>query len=338
MTRRVVTKSAIRLMAELEAADRLDEVWPRFEAWLNESPENSEAYRKAEIARCKAEVRLARSAVPPEALVEAMRRRNERLQRLLPRAAAAAAVVACIVFGGIFLLIAPAKEASYRTALGQVRKYTLEDGSTVELDTNSLIRSRFSLNHRDLFLERGRILIEVRKESWRAFQVYVNHHVVRATGTRFAVYRKSDDEFSTTVHQGAVIIKPENGSDRDAIKAAAIADNRVTISPSGIHSETRSSKDLSDDLVWRNGMLAFRNRSLKEAVGEFNRYNQRKLVIDDPTLQQRKVVGIFPANDPDRFASDLMDFHGIAHSCIGAPGSSGGEIHLGSAKARSCQQ
>ena len=65
-----------------------------------------------------------------------------------------------------------------------------------------------------------------------------------------------------------------------------------------------------------------------EAVDEFNRYNQRKLVIDEHRLDAVPVVGRYDAYNPDVFADELRRTHHIEYTSTGTPGSNQGEIHL----------
>jgi len=47
---------ASRWLVELDATDQIETLWPLFEAWLEESPNNRKAYHLAERARCETEV------------------------------------------------------------------------------------------------------------------------------------------------------------------------------------------------------------------------------------------------------------------------------------------
>ena len=62
---------ARRWLIELESTERLDEIWPQFEAWLDEHPDNHEMYLRAERARRTMD-RLGRYC-PPEGSAEAER-------------------------------------------------------------------------------------------------------------------------------------------------------------------------------------------------------------------------------------------------------------------------
>jgi transmembrane sensor len=55
-------------------------------------------------------------------------------------------------------------------------------------------------------------------------------------------------------------------------------------------------------LAWREGQIALEGETVRDAVAEFNRYNSRKLVIDDPELARERLVGQFRTSEPGAFA------------------------------------
>jgi transmembrane sensor len=56
-------------------------------------------------------------------------------------------------------------------------------------------------------------------------------------------------------------------------------------------------------LAWREGLVSFNGEPLQTAVAEINRHNRRQIVIDDPALAAKPVVGIFRATDLDGFSA-----------------------------------
>jgi ferric-dicitrate binding protein FerR (iron transport regulator) len=99
------------------------------------------------------------------------------------------------------------------------------------------------------------------------------------------------------------------------------------IGPRGTEVQTASDSEVERRMAWIGGTLDV-DETLQRAVQEFNRYNERKLFIDDPTLDALPVTGRFDAHNPDLFAEDLQKSHNIDHTSIGYPGSKAGEIHL----------
>src|SRR5262249_13172566 len=64
---------------------------------------------------------------------------------------------------------------------------------------------------------------------------------------------------------------------------------------------------LEQGLAWRSGTLAFHDTPLAEAIAEFNRYNERKIVIEDPAIAAIEVGGLFRATNLDPFVHLLQD-------------------------------
>ena len=69
--------------------------------------------------------------------------------------------------------------------------------------------------------------------------------------------------------------------------------------------------DVSRKLAWREGMIAFHGETLGEAAQEFARYTDRRIIIDDPEVARRTVVGLFVANDPEGFARAVATSFGL---------------------------
>ncbi|HZD53696.1 MAG TPA: hypothetical protein VE175_11660, partial [Woeseiaceae bacterium] len=55
--------------------------------------------------------------------------------------------------------------------------------------------------------------------------------------------------------------------------------------------------DLEKALAWTERRLIFDDVPLEDVISEFNRYNRRPLVIQDPKLAGRKITSVFFAND-----------------------------------------
>ena len=69
--------------------------------------------------------------------------------------------------------------------------------------------------------------------------------------------------------------------------------------------------DVSRKLAWREGMIAFHGETLGEAAEEFARYSDERIVIDDPEVARRTVVGLFVASDPAGFARAVATSFGL---------------------------
>ncbi len=117
----------------------------------------------------------------------------------------AAALTLALVGGAVTVLWHLAPDAVYTSAVGERRILRLADGSTVELNSRSRVRVRFSQEQRDVELLEGQALFEVAKDAHRPFVVRSDSLRVRAIGTQFDVNRKTTDT-TVTVVEGRVSV------------------------------------------------------------------------------------------------------------------------------------
>ena len=64
--------------------------------------------------------------------------------------------------------------------------------------------------------------------------------------------------------------------------------------------------------AWTQRQLVFDATPLREVAEEFNRYNERQLVIRDPRLDTFQIDGVFSSTDPSsliRFLRERPDMH-----------------------------
>src|SRR3546814_15842317 len=72
----------------------------------------------------------------------------------------------------------------------------------------------------------------------------------------------------------------------------------------------KAADEIDRALAWRSGGLAFNGEPLSYAVAELNRYNRRKLVVEDPVLARMPIVGSFRTDEPDDFARTVAPLIG----------------------------
>lgn len=341
--KRSLALQALRWIDTLETPEDIQTHWLQFETWLEASAHHGDAYHRAELARSEAAFfgnLLQAQGIDEEVLVAAIwlqfprALRHTALRAALPLAATTASIfaIACVITAA-YILQSP--WSRYDSTPGQSRTLELPDGSGLVLDTDSVVWGRFTLAHRDLVLERGRALFQPRHEQLRTFDVSVNRHVVRATGTRFVVDRKSGDEFETLVTQGKVQVRDTEHEQQHEDPRTVQAEELLAIGPVTSHLEKIAPSDVEHRLAWTRGELEFEHETLEQAVEEFNRYNRCKLVIADPKIRTLKVGGRYNAHKPEWFAEALSHTHPIAieHFFGGAPGSQNNEeIRLRSAQ------
>jgi len=218
--------------------------------------------------------------------------------------------------------------ASYETEVGGRKVVVLSDGSTITLNTNTLLDIRFDEHFRRLVLNRGEAYFEVAKNPDRPFIVYAGDGQTTAVGTSFSVYRRQD-VVEVTVTEGKVTVQ----SDRailDALPASpmndalsgggsaitavlvqsgqvAIYDDDKIIAPVA----TVEPPVMVRKLIWQQGMLGFEAEPLEDVIAEFSRYSQLEIIIADDQLKAVKVDGYFKSDDIIGMLNSLQYNFGI---------------------------
>jgi transmembrane sensor len=284
-------------------AGELDETSrSQFDCWLRKSPEHLSAYleiaaiwnegpsldpsskwdRQALVSQATQDtgnvVTLARgelAAMPPT--------------EVPPRRRRVFAIAACVAILGLAaaatsVWLVPLRAPEYVTATGEQRSLALEDGSAIELNSRSKIQVRYSRHERTIDLLQGQALFHVAKDTARPFVVRSGEMRVSAVGTQFDMYQKPSGTV-VTVLEGRVAV-------RSVILATG---EQAIITPKTVRKTEHP--NLAAATAWTQRQIVFDSASLTEVAEEFNRYNQRELVIDRAALGNLHVSGIFSSTD-----------------------------------------
>lgn len=191
--------------------------------------------------------------------------------------------------------------SEYSTAVGVTSTIPLPDGSRVTLNTNSEVRVAVSEAGRSVTLEQGEAFFEVAKDPNRPFVVRAGPERIVVLGTKFSV-RRANDEVRVVVTEGRVWV---NGTQ---IAAGGVAHSKVARDRTAqLAVEQRALPEAEEMLSWRSGFVVFHETLLKDAVAEFNRYNDKQIVIRDPRVAELKVSGNFKMTYLDAFINLLED-------------------------------
>lgn len=209
------------------------------------------------------------------------------------------AAAACLVGGYGLQTLWRNRPLHIETALGEIRRVPLADGSLVAVNTATKLTVDLKPKIRNLHVDEGEAWFQVAKDRQRPFVVSAGNVRIRAVGTAFSV-RRHDTGADVQVTEGAV----EAWSiDREHEISRISAGSRTFVSDVvGPAQPIEASVDIDRALAWRSGQLIFDGNSLGAAAAEFNRYNAIQLRIDDPDLAREQVVGRFRTNEPDAFA------------------------------------
>jgi transmembrane sensor len=270
---------------DLTAAERAE-----LELWLAGDTRRRGAYVRASAAWSLLDGAdaLMPAAREKSGLISVLRRRD-----VLAGLSAAAAACAAVVIGPRVTAV------KYATALGEIRRVPLADGSMAAINTSSSLGVSLRPEVRRIKLDRGEAWFQVAKEPDRPFVVESGSVRVRAVGTAFSV-RRHEDGSDVLVTEGVVEAWSQKSPDS---RIRLTAGERTFVSDAaGAAPPATAGPAIARNLAWREGQIVLEGEPLVDAVAEFNRYNERKIVIADPSLQGERLVGWFRTNDPEGFA------------------------------------
>ncbi len=293
-------------LAKFDAHGTSPEHDEAFNRWLEADIRHRVAYLRLEAAWRRAErlkeLKPLDGGVDPDLLAAARPPRWRRLPMAM--AAGLATVVAC---AGVWAAWVRYDGQQYETHVGCRSRIVLEDGSIIDLNTNSELRVRFDDKRRDIKLLRGEGRFQVAHDATRPFVVSAAGADLRAVGTEFSVRLRDSAQVEVLVTEGEVAIdsdRPQQHAALHAGDAALVRNDRVSVS-------RVDAQDLARRLAWTSGQLEFRGETLDFAVAEFNRYNRRHISLADPRLAQLRIGGSFKSTDPDSFAAALASTFGL---------------------------
>ncbi len=289
---------------------------PEFKAWLQASPQNAEAWRRAVAVWDQVDMEAG-----DDPLIAAMRR-DALMARPKPAAFrpwAIAASVASIALVGLLTwrLLTPgvavepagpwvdkAAAATFATADEGPRSFTLTDGSQVVLDRQSAIAVAYQDARRGVRLLHGRAYFAVMHNAARPFRVEAGDRTVADIGTEFDVMLNGG-HMSVTLLKGSVAVGSVKPGASKTLKPGQRLDAMAG------QDDKIGTGDPAESQAWRTGVLEFRDEPLSEAVAQFNRYGGAPLRVTDPAAARIRISGRFRVGDPGRFARALGEVYGL---------------------------
>lgn len=308
---RMRTGEEIRLeasewIARLNADDVSDEDRGQFESWRSTSASHARAYE--EVAHTWQHLLDTGEVVSSVALGQAFAattekavRRSRRASRLrVVMSAAASVVLATLV--GLWWVSTLAPRTLFQTAIGEHATVQLPDGSTLELNSNSLARIDYTEQARVIRLDRGEAFFQVEHDTGRPFWVVAGKSWVRAVGTAFNVDVRST-HVRVTVSEGTVKVaasgSAQSPSDAQLARAAvSVLKPGQQVDVHGAETQVRSLApvDLTRVVSWRGGTVYFKEEKLANVVDELSRYTTLEIVIEDESLRDLGIGGTFETN------------------------------------------
>jgi transmembrane sensor len=295
----------------LEAAERMQKrefgEWTaddraELEVWLNAAPENRVAFLRLEAGWSRSEIMVA---------LRTLKKKETAEKRGWPWAgkAVAAALVTAMTGLAFAYFQLPTRTHAYTTPVGGREVITLSDGSQIELNTNTTLRISEERERRLVWLDKGEAYFQVVHNAKRPLIVDTGRYRVVDLGTKFSV-RNMGPQVEVTLVEGRARFEADDGARHH---------RRVELSPGDVAVATAQSmsvvkkptEEIADLLVWRRGYLKFHNTTLADAIADFNRYNEDKLIVGSPDVGRLRINGTFPVHDVPVFARVTQDVFGL---------------------------
>jgi transmembrane sensor len=188
------------------------------------------------------------------------------------------------------------------TAKGEFRRVPLQDKSIANINSGTQIEVAFTQEQRKINLRKGEAWFEVAKDKSKPFIVEAGNAFVRAVGTAFSVRRLATGS-EVLVTEGTVEVWTGDG--RGQRRLVTAGEHAFLAQDARAVSVTRQPDEISRKLAWREGKLVLTRQTLGEAVADFNRYSPKMIVIVDPSLQDKRLIGQYQLDAPELFAKDV---------------------------------
>jgi len=298
-----------------------------FDEWVRESPVHIEEFLLAQavsaelvkLDRVSADLLCARSdssvvaldrsarlLFPTDAMEVPAGLKPRRWLGRIPLLIAAACIAAVAIGWHVLAPLRPGTP-SYATLVGAQQSIKLDDGSVIQLNTSSRAEVHFDEEKRVVRLLEGEALFTVAHDAARPFFVTTDSASVRALGTQFNVYRSSASQTRVAVLEGIVQVAPQ---DQRNTPAALRLNAGEEAQVSNEHAVKTAAPDVDRAVAWRQRQLIFSDARLEDIAAEFNRYNRVQIRVDSQGLKDRRLSGIFDADDPTpliEFVRQLAD-------------------------------
>lgn len=194
-----------------------------------------------------------------------------------------------------------------QTATGQHERFTLADGSRVDLNTRTRVDVDYGERQRQVVLREGEGYFDVAKDSRRPFTVRAGSTSVRAVGTRFSVQRRQDGAVDVVVHEGVVEVTRDEpvGREKNAAPARLAAGQSLAATPSGFALKALDPNRLPGLLAWQQGRVSFEDAALPAVLAEMSRYSEQPIVLGEPGLASIRISGSFSTTSTQAFLRTL---------------------------------
>ena len=189
--------------------------------------------------------------------------------------------------------VAPVKMIEKFCPVGQKSTITLTDGTRIKLNSNSklIFPETFSAHSREVELE-GEAFFEVSRDPSRPFTITSGNLKTRVLGTSFNVKAyAASNAIKVAVASGKVMVTSDklNGSNDEL----TLLPNEMAVYSKTSDELTMKSFNSLDELAWKDGVLAFKNRDINHITKELAKWYGVTFVLDKKLNYDKDYTGSF---------------------------------------------
>lgn len=269
-----------------------------FRRWLAKSDAHRAAFQRASRAWNEMDLLAKIEAFNPPA--------NDHARRFDRRRALALSLGAGALALGIggYVVVSGGSAEAFETGVGEQHEIDLSDGSRVRLNASSRLETRVTSDRREARLLAGEALFSIVSAAI-AFTIATPSGEIEAA---------SGDVLVKLLPEGARVALLSDGGRASrrtwlgqSSPIAASANSEIVFGRETIAVEAAAAEQLARRTLWRDGMLAFDDTPLSEAVADVTRQSGVRFGFADPALAGLRVGGLIRADDLDAFLTLLRD-------------------------------
>ncbi|MFJ4142070.1 FecR domain-containing protein [Pseudomonas sp. NPDC089734] len=294
-----VVKQAIQWSMRLNSASADPRLYRQCEQWRTEHPDHECAWQR--IQALSSELSHSFQALPGSgAAFEALENSAQRLgRRRALKLLSGVAVLGSAAWVSRETVPWEQWQADFATHVGQRHSYQLQDGTRLQLNTDSAVDQHFTAQQRLITLMRGEILVACGADSQspapRPLRVQGRHGLFESIGGRFVV-RQEQAKTRISVMEGSLVIRSPV-SPPVQVKAG----EHYSITPQ--HVALLQALDM-DAAAWAEGLIVTKDMRLGDFLAEVGRYRRGYLGCADDIADLR-LSGVFRLEDTDKLLAVL---------------------------------
>ena len=294
-----------------KALDRFGDYQEAFSAWVAEKPERKMYYLSVVEGMIVASNAATRAGMRARKQQPVSKSRQSRV----PMPLAASLAIGVIAGTGLLwratsnppALIAQSEARTpLETKVGEVRTEHLADGSSILLDTDTLLLVHLTADRRSVELKRGRARFLVVPDKKRPFDVRAAGITVSTNGGSFDIANRAGVRINPVEGETQVTVIHAAASDSD--QSLRLRPGQLLSWSPGQSTEIAVIPAKRSDQQWVDGVKSFDNVPIREVIAEANTYSAIKIELASPALGNREIFADIDIRDIERVAEALSGF------------------------------